>query len=59
MSDEILEQNSTKKKIGIAFIYSTLSANGIGRFITVTAKYLQRTGKYNIYFITGKQKKIF
>ena len=54
MSDEILEQNSTKKKIGIAFIYSTLSANGIGRFITVTAKYLQRTGKYNIYFITGK-----
>ena len=54
MSDEILGQNSTKKKIGIAFIYSTLSANGIGRFITVTAKYLQRTGKYNIYFITGK-----
>ena len=54
MSDEIFERNSTKKKIGIAFIYSTLSANGIGRFITVTAKYLQRTGKYNIYFITGK-----
>ena len=54
MSDEILEQNPTKKKIGIAFLYSTLSANGIGRFITVTAKYLQRTGKYNIYFITGK-----
>ena len=47
-------QNSTNKKIGIAFLYSTLSANGIGRFITVTAKYLQRTGKYKIYFITGK-----
>ena len=52
MNEEIL--NSTKKKIGIAFPYSTLSANGIGRFITVTAKYLQRTGKYNIYFITKK-----
>ena len=52
MNDEIL--NTTKKKIGIAFPYSTLSANGIGRFITVTAKYLQRTGKYNIYFITKK-----
>ena len=54
INDEILGQNSTNKKIGIAFLYSTLSANGIGRFITVTAKYLQRTGKYNIYFITGK-----
>ena len=52
MNNEIL--NTTKKKIGIAFPYSTLSANGIGRFITVTAKYLQRTGKYNIYFITKK-----
>ena len=52
MNEEIL--NTTKKKIGIAFPYSTLSANGIGRFITVTAKYLQRTGKYNIYFITKK-----
>ena len=54
INDEILGQNSTNKKIGIAFLYSTLSANGIGRFITVTAKYLQRTGKYKIYFITGK-----
>ena len=57
MSSEILGQNSTKKKIGLAFIYSTLSANGIGRVITVTAKYLLPTGKYNLYFITGKRYK--
>ena len=54
LSDEILSQNEKKKKIGIAFLYSTLSANGIGRFITVTSKYLMRTGKYNIYFFTSK-----
>ena len=54
MSNEILAKNGTKRKIGLAFLYSTLSANGIGRFITVTAKYLLPTGKYNIYFITEK-----
>ena len=37
-------ENTTKKKIGLAFIYSSLSANGIGRVITVTAKYLLKTG---------------
>ena len=52
-SDEIISQKN--KKIGLAFIYSSLTANGIGRFITVTSKYLQRTGKYQIYFITGKR----
>ena len=37
------------RKIGLAFIYSTLYSNGIARFITVTSKYLLRTGRYNIF----------
>ena len=51
---EIINKNKTKEKIGIAFIYSTLYSNGIARFITVTSKNLLKTGKYNIFFITGK-----
>ena len=54
--------NSTKNttslknntKITIAFAYSNLFANGIARFITVTANNLIKTGKYDIYFITEK-----
>ena len=42
------------KKIGLAFVYDTLFSNGISRFITVTADYLMKTGKYDICFITGK-----
>ena len=53
-SNEILGENATNKKITLAFLYSTLSANGIGRVITVTAKYLIKTGKYNLIFITEK-----
>ena len=53
-SNEILGENATNKKITLAFLYSTLSANGIGRVITVTAKYLMKTGKYNLIFITEK-----
>ena len=53
-TDEIINKNKTKEKIGIAFIYSTLYSNGIARFITVTSKNLLKTGKYNIFFITGK-----
>ena len=53
-TDEIINKNKTKEKIGIAFIYSTLYSNGIARFITVTSKNLLKTGKYNIVFITGK-----
>ena len=44
-----------KKKIGLAFVYSTLYSNGIARFITVTANLLMKTGKYDIIFITGKR----
>ena len=54
LSDEILTKNKTKKKIGIAFPYYNLHANGIGRFITVTANNLIKTGKYDISFITEK-----
>ena len=54
LSDEILAKNKTKKKIGIAFPYYNLHANGIGRFITVTANNLIKTGKYDICFITEK-----
>ena len=54
LSEEILSKNKTKKKIGIAFPYYSLHANGIGRFITVTANNLMKTGKYDICFITEK-----
>ena len=53
-TNKISEKNKTNEKIGIAFIYSTLYSNGIARFITVTSKNLLKTGKYNIFFITGK-----
>ena len=46
--------NILNRKIGIAFIYSTLYSNGIARFITVTSKNLLQTGRYNIFFITDK-----
>ena len=41
-------------KLNIAFVYSTLYANGIARFITVAANYMIKTGKYDIYIITEK-----
>ena len=47
--------NNVNKKIRLAFAYSTLYSNGIARFITVTANAFMETGKYDIYFITGKQ----
>ena len=43
--------NSTHK-LKIAFMYSSLYANGIARFISVTANNLIKTGKYDIYVIT-------
>jgi len=46
--------NNGTKKIGLAFIYSTLFSNGIARFMTVTANHFMKTGKYDIIFITGK-----
>ena len=46
--------NNPEKKIGLAFLYTSLFSNGIARFITVTANYLIKTGKYDICFITNK-----
>ena len=54
LSNKILEKKRTNKKIRIAFLYYSLHANGIGRFITVTANNLIKTGKYDIYFITER-----
>ena len=48
------QNNQTEKKIGLAFVYSSLFSNGIARFITVTANHLIKTGKYDICFITKK-----
>ena len=47
-------KSESNRKLGIAFVYSSLFSNGIARFITVTAEYFLKTGKFDIYFITGK-----
>ena len=43
-----------KRKLNIAFVYSTLYANGIARFIQNAANYFIGTGRYNVYIITSK-----
>ena len=43
------------RKLKIAFVYSTLYANGIARFISVAADYFIKTGKYEVYIITEKK----
>ena len=53
ITDNIIS-NNPEKKIGLAFLYTSLFSNGIARFITVTANYLIKTGKYDICFITNK-----
>ena len=58
IKENLTDSNDTTingtKKIGLAFVYSTLFSNGIARFITVTANYFMKTGKYDIVFITGE-----
>ena len=58
IKDDIKINNDTTEKennrIAIAFMYKILYANGIARFITLTADYLIETGKYDIYIITEK-----
>ena len=44
---------NTTNKLKIAFVYSTLYANGIARFISVTANNLIKTEKYEIYVVTN------
>ena len=45
------------RKLKIAFVYSSLYANGIARFISVAADYFVNTGKYEVYIITEKTTK--
>ena len=52
--EEFKNTTNMKKKIGLAFVYSTLQSNGIARFITLTSNLFMKTGKYDICFITGK-----
>ena len=40
------------QKINVAFLYSSLSGNGISRFMVVTGEYFLKTEKYNVYFFT-------
>ena len=54
-NDTIINPLKNNSKITIVFEYSSLFANGIARFITVTANYLIETGKYDIYLITGNK----
>ena len=42
------------EKVGVAFIYHILHSNGVARVIALTADHLIRTGRYNVYLITGK-----
>ena len=50
------EKNLRKKedKVGVAFVYHILHSNGVARVISLTSDYLIKTGKYNVYLITGK-----
>ena len=47
-------QTKEKPKPGVAFIYHILHSNGVARVVALTADYLIKTGKYNVYLITGK-----
>ena len=53
-NNDIFLNNVTlaNRKIKIAFVYSTLYANGIARFISVAANIFVKTGKYEVYIIT-------
>ena len=44
---------NSSHKLKIAFVYSSLYANGIARFISVTANNFIKTGKYEIYVVTN------
>ena len=43
-----------KEKVGVAFVYHILHSNGVARVIALTADHLVKTGRYNVYLITGK-----
>ena len=46
--------NNPNKKIGLAFVYSTMHSNGIAKSIALLANYLIKTGRYDICFISSK-----
>ena len=50
-----MEKEVVTKKIKIGIINQHLLLNGIGRFITVLAELLVKTGKYDVYLITEQQ----
>jgi glycosyltransferase involved in cell wall biosynthesis len=51
---EKIENTEIQRKLGIAFIYSSMLSNGISRFLQLTGNALVETGRYDVYFITGK-----
>ena len=55
LQKSITKNSINNQKINVAFLYSSLSGNGIARFMIVTGEYFLKTGKYNVYFFT-KQK---
>jgi glycosyltransferase involved in cell wall biosynthesis len=46
-----MDKEVVKRKIGVAFVYDYMYANGIARFLTVLTELLAETGKYNVYLI--------
>ena len=53
-NNDIININQNDEKIGVAFIYHILHSNGVARVVSLTADYLIKTGRYNVYLITGK-----
>jgi glycosyltransferase involved in cell wall biosynthesis len=46
-----MDKEVVKRKIGVAFVYDYMYANGIARFLTVLTDLLAETGKYKVYLI--------
>ena len=57
-NDLINDYMQGNRKLNIAFVYSTLYANGIARFIQNAANYFVQTGRYNVYIITERSSKL-
>ena len=47
----IMDKEVVRRKIGVAFVYDYMYANGIARFLTVLTDLLAETGKYHVYLI--------
>ena len=55
--NETESKDGTNEKIGIAFIYHIMHSNGVARVISLLADHLVKTGRYNVYIISGKENK--